>query len=112
MQSTNTKEIKAALWRQAFIGDTWVNGPMGRVVAIRQRKGQLLALVRGWGRWYPVEHVSIEMQFALPDWCVSQVRGTPTSDRLDARLAAVGEHGTRRREGRATSRIQEDCMSS
>ena len=25
MQSTNIKEIKAALWRQAFIGDTWVS---------------------------------------------------------------------------------------
>ena len=53
MQSTKTKEIKAALWRQAFIGDPWVTGPMGRVVAIRQRKGQLLALVRVWDAGTP-----------------------------------------------------------
>jgi len=32
---------------------------MGRVVGIRQRKGQLLAMVYGWGRWYPVEDVLI-----------------------------------------------------
>jgi len=59
MQSTNLKEIKAALWEQAFIGRTWVSCPMGRVVGIRRRKGQLLAMVYGWGRWYPVEHVLI-----------------------------------------------------
>ncbi len=60
MQSTNIRQIKAALWRQAFIGDTWVNSATGRVVAIRRRKGQLLALICGWGRWYPVESVTIE----------------------------------------------------
>jgi hypothetical protein len=59
MQSTNLKEIKAALWDQAFIGRTWVSCPMGRVVAVRRRKGQLLAMVYGWGRWYSVEHVLI-----------------------------------------------------
>jgi hypothetical protein len=32
---------------------------MGRVVAIRRRKGQLLAMIYGWGRWYPVEYVLI-----------------------------------------------------
>jgi hypothetical protein len=30
-----------------------------QVVGIRRRKGQLLALIRGWGRWYPVEDVLI-----------------------------------------------------
>lgn len=59
MQSTNLKEIKAALWDQAFIGRTWVSCPMGRAVGIRRRKGQLLAMVYGWGCWYPVEHVLI-----------------------------------------------------
>jgi hypothetical protein len=39
---------------------------MGGVVAIRKRKGQLMALVRGWGRWYPVESVMIEGWFVLP----------------------------------------------
>jgi multidrug resistance efflux pump len=40
MQSTNSKEIKAALWDQAFRGYTQVRCPMGGVVAIRKRKGQ------------------------------------------------------------------------
>ncbi len=33
---------------------------MGGVVAIRRREGQLLAMIRGWGHWYPVESVRIE----------------------------------------------------
>ena len=60
MQSTNLHQIKAALWDQAFIGSARVSCPIGNIVAIRRRKGQLLALVRGWGRWYPVESVRIE----------------------------------------------------
>lgn len=43
MQSANLKEIKAALWEQAFLGGTRVTCPMGRVVRVRRRKGQLLA---------------------------------------------------------------------
>ena len=67
MQSTNSKEIKAAIRDQAFIGGTVVRCPMGQVVAIRKRKGQLLVRIRGWGvRWYTVESVSIETQFVLP----------------------------------------------
>jgi hypothetical protein len=57
--STDIRQIKAALWDQAFIGRIWVSCPMGRVVGIRRRKGQLLAMIYGWGRWYPVEHVLI-----------------------------------------------------
>ena len=57
--STDIRQIKAALWDQAFIRRTWVSCPMGRVVGIRRRKGQLLAMIYGWGRWYPVEHVLI-----------------------------------------------------
>jgi len=60
MQSTNIRQIKAALVDQAFIGGTLVRCPMGRVVAIRKRKGQLQAMIFGWGRWYPVESVSID----------------------------------------------------
>jgi hypothetical protein len=66
MQSTNLKEIKAALWEQAFIGGTQVTCSMGRVVQVRRRKGQLLAMIYGWGRWCPVEAVSIEVFFTLP----------------------------------------------
>jgi hypothetical protein len=60
MQSTNLRQIKTALWQQAFLGETQVSCPIGRVMAVRRRKGQLLALVRGWGRWFPVESVRIE----------------------------------------------------
>lgn len=60
MQSTNIRQIKAALWKQAFIGDTRVLCPLGPVVAVRRRKGQLLAMIRGWGRWCCVESVSIQ----------------------------------------------------
>lgn len=57
--STDIRTIKAAIWCQAFQGNTSVSCPIGQVVAIRRRKGQLLALIRGWGRWYPVEEVLI-----------------------------------------------------
>jgi hypothetical protein len=60
MQSTNISQIKKALWNQAFLGNTLVLCPMGRVVAVRRRKGQLLAMMRGWGRWYSVESVNIQ----------------------------------------------------
>jgi hypothetical protein len=73
MQSRDIKEIKAALWDQAFIGCTRVSCPMGGVVAIRRRKGSLLAMIRGWGHWYPVESVTIEIKFALPNRCVPEI---------------------------------------
>jgi hypothetical protein len=61
MQSTNIRQIKAALWDQAFTDRARVWCPMGGVVAVRRRKGQLLAMIRGWGgRWYPVNSVRIE----------------------------------------------------
>lgn len=60
MQSTNIRQIKAALRDQAFLRNTRVSCPMGTVVAIRRRKGQLRVMIRGWGRWYPVESVRIE----------------------------------------------------
>jgi hypothetical protein len=50
MQSNNIRQIKAAILDQAFIGSTQVSCPMGNIVAIRQRKGQLLAMIRRWGR--------------------------------------------------------------
>ena len=70
MPSTDLKEIKAALWNQAFSGCAEVRYALGRVVAIRKRKGQLLVMVRGWGRWYPVESVTIE------DWLAAVVPRT------------------------------------
>jgi len=60
MQSTNVRQIKAALRDQAFLGNTRASCPMGPVVANGRRKGQLRVMIRGWGRWYPVESVRIE----------------------------------------------------
>lgn len=60
MQSTNIHQIKAAIRDQAFLGNARVSCPFGNIVAIRRRKGQLLAFIRGWGRWYPVECVWID----------------------------------------------------
>jgi hypothetical protein len=57
--STDLRRIRAALWSQAFKRDTCVSCSIGQVMGIRRRKGQLLALIRGWGRWYPVEYVLI-----------------------------------------------------
>src|SRR6266581_4224171 len=79
MQSTNIRQIKAALRDQAFLGTSQVSCPMGPVVAIRRRKGQLRVMIRGWGRWYSVESVTIETQFTLPDRRLSQTRGVPAS---------------------------------
>ena len=66
MQSKDLEEIKAALWEQAFLGCRRVSCPMGQVMAIRRRKGDLLALCRGRGRWYSVEAVTIERLVFCP----------------------------------------------
>lgn len=61
MYTTNFRQIKAALRDQAFTGQAQVSCAIGIVFAVRRRKSQLLAMIRGWGgRWYPVEHVRIE----------------------------------------------------
>ncbi len=60
MQSTSIRQIKAALRDQAFLGTTRVSCLLGPVVAVSRRKGQLRVMIRGWGRWYPVESVRIE----------------------------------------------------
>ena len=66
MQSAQIEEIKAALWEQAFYGCTRVSCQMGQVMSVKRSKGQLLALLSGWGRWYPVEEVSIERPSVCP----------------------------------------------
>ncbi len=60
MHSTNVRQIKAALVEQAFHGTTQVSCPWGSVVAVSKWRGQLQVMIRGWGRWYPVESVRIE----------------------------------------------------
>ena len=66
MQSTDLEEIKAALWEQASHGCTQVRWGVAQVMAIRCRKGQLLALLRGRGRWYEVSAVTIERPRLCP----------------------------------------------
>ncbi len=39
MQSTNVRQIKAALVEQAFLGSTRVSCPIGPIVAERSEKG-------------------------------------------------------------------------
>ena len=76
MQSKDLEEIKAALWEQAFLGCSRVSCPMGQVTAIRRRKGHLLALIRGRGRWYPVEGVTIERPLLCPTGACDLEDGT------------------------------------
>ncbi len=66
MQSTQIEEIKAALWEQAFYGCTRVSWGVAQVMSVKRSKGQLLALLRGRGRWYPVESVTIERPPVCP----------------------------------------------
>jgi hypothetical protein len=66
VQSKDIEEIRAALWEQAYLWCSKVSCLIGQVMAIRKRKGQLLALVRGRGHWYPVEGVTIERPLLCP----------------------------------------------
>jgi hypothetical protein len=66
MQSTDLEEIKAALWEQAYYSCTRVSWGVAQVMAVRRRKGQLLALLRGQGRWYEVSAVTISRPVHCP----------------------------------------------
>jgi hypothetical protein len=66
MRSTELDEIKAALWEQAFHPCTRVSSGVAQVMAVRKSRGQLLVLLRGRGRWYPVEAVTIERPWRCP----------------------------------------------
>jgi hypothetical protein len=66
MQSTDLDEIKAALWEQASHPCTLVSWGVAQVMAVRKSRGQLLVLLRGRGRWHPVEAVTIERAARCP----------------------------------------------
>ncbi len=68
MHSTDLEEIKAALWEQSHHPCTRVTWGMAQVMAVRHsKKGELQALLRGWGaRWHPVESVAIERPKLCP----------------------------------------------
>ncbi len=60
MQSTDLEEIKTALWEQSSHPCTRVSWGVAQVMAARKSRGQLLVLLGGRPRWYPVETVTIE----------------------------------------------------
>ena len=66
MQSTDLEEIKAALWEQASHPCTRVSWGVAQVMAVRSSRGQLLVLLRGRKRWYPVSAVTIERPKLCP----------------------------------------------
>jgi len=66
VQSTDLEEIKAALWEQATHPCTRVSWGTAQVMAARKSRGQLLVLLRGRNRWYPVETVTIERPRLCP----------------------------------------------
>jgi hypothetical protein len=66
---------------------------MGRVVAIRRRKGQLQAMIFGWGRWYNVENVVIEVRFALPPQIPSRSTPFHQGQAAPAEAAVIGGKG-------------------
>lgn len=59
MQSTNLHQIKpSSVEHRSGVpwGGWWRKGA---------RKGQLQAMIFGWGRWYPVESVGIERMMVV-----------------------------------------------
>jgi hypothetical protein len=66
MESTDLEEIKAALWEQASHPCTRVSWGVAQVMAVRRSRGLLLVQLRGWGRWHPVEAVTISRPLVCP----------------------------------------------
>ena len=66
MQSTDVEEIKAALWEQAYHPCTKVRWGTAQVMAVRKSRGNLLVQLRGRGRWYPAQVVTIERPRLCP----------------------------------------------
>ena len=66
MQSSDVEEIKAALFEQAFHHCTQVRFGEAQVMSVKRSRGQLLVLLRGRSRWYPVEAVMIERPRMCP----------------------------------------------
>ena len=88
MQSQDVEEIKAALWEQAFLGCTQVRCPMGQVMAIRRREGQLLALIRGRGAGTSFQGCPLKGRcFAQPVPAISKTEQDEQSARREATLA-------------------------
>ncbi len=58
--------MTAAPWEQAYHPCTIVRWGVAQVMAARSSRGQLLVQLRGRGRWYPVEAVTIERPRLCP----------------------------------------------
>jgi hypothetical protein len=66
VQSTDLEEIKVAIFEQAFLGCSKVSWGEAQVIGVRCRKGHLQACLRGTGRWYNVEGVTISRPRQCP----------------------------------------------
>jgi len=66
MQSADLEEIKAALFEQASYPCTRVSWGLAQVMAVRKSRGHLLVQLRGRGRWYPAQVVTIERPRLCP----------------------------------------------
>lgn len=66
-------------------------------MAVRSRKGQLMVLLRGRGRWYPVEAVTIERPRLCP---------TGGCDLEDGPLVNAGKESENQQEGSALSDLR------
>jgi hypothetical protein len=60
------KRSASALWEQASHPFTRVSWGVAQVMAARKSRGQLLVLLRGRNRWYPVETVTISRPRLCP----------------------------------------------
>ena len=78
MQSTDIEEIKAALWEQSHHPCTRVKWGVAQVMAVRKsKKGNLQALLRGWGGFRPVDSVTIERAVLCPTGACDLIVKTP-----------------------------------
>jgi len=85
------------LWEQVSHPCMRVSWGVAQVMAIRRRKGQLLALLRGWERWYPVEVVTIERPRLCPTGACDLEDAPPMNmgaDSLRAYHSCVGKRIT------------------
>ena len=67
MHSTNVRKTQGGSRGASLPRHGTGELPLGSVVAVSRWTGHLRVMIRGWGRWYPVESVNIErIGVALP----------------------------------------------
>ena len=104
MQSTDIEEIKAALWEQASYPCTQVSWGVAQVMAVRCRKGQLLALLRG----VVVADVAAGGEAERAQLRAEKIRAKAGRRRLEVRGQHERRHNERQQDERKPGPI-EDC---